>query len=284
VEATDDDAIRAAMINLMTPDQSSFRSPHDIYRLFNDPTKVYSYKKLLSRIDALFRTWIGLVFDKPVLSDLYLDTTSTKNEVQARKRLVKARENLSHKGGPDPLPEAVIIAARARRPNRSAGDIENDDSDDENKEPKANDENKRKRRNSPAGRMYEKRRTATRLIFNDDNDEVEEDEDDDVLPDPKRPLAEASSVDGTPNRKFRRSQQKPYTGRRPWSDMEKKAISDGITQYGFGRWADIKAHYDTILKNRTSGQIKVSFISGFVGLRSRTVCLRFCIGHCNFFL
>ena len=55
----------------------------------------------------------------------------------------------------------------------------------------------------------------------------------------------------------RKSQQKKYEGRRQWLPEEAKAIKEGVRLYGIGHWAKIKNRYDYVLRNRTSGQIKV---------------------------
>ena len=271
IDETDDTAIQNALLNLMNKDQDAFRSPHDLYRLLHDPSKVYSFERLISRIDVLFREWIEIVFDEPELSDKYLESSKNKKDDQARKRLQKAREHLSQQGGPDPIDEAVAIAARAKRSTRRrsaaakaaaaakkdiSSDDEDDDEDEENNDPAPRRRSGKRKRRSKGG-FYEKSAKATSVEFEDDDDDVEDSDDDDdaaVLPDPKRLLKISSP--GTPG-KARKSQKKPYEGRRPWTDMEKKAIIDGIPRHGFGKWAKIKEEYDTILHHRTSGQIKV---------------------------
>ena len=57
----------------------------------------------------------------------------------------------------------------------------------------------------------------------------------------------------------RKSQEKMYDGRRPWSDDEKNAIIEGIRNGLLGKWAEIKKESGSILLGRTSGQIKDCF-------------------------
>jgi hypothetical protein len=56
--------------------------------------------------------------------------------------------------------------------------------------------------------------------------------------------------------KRRRSQEKKYVGRMPWSDEEKNAIRVGIQAKGVGNWAEIKEHQPDKFILRTSGMIK----------------------------
>jgi hypothetical protein len=248
----------------MNKDQDALRSPHDLYRLLHDPSKVYSFERLVSRLDVLFREWVVIVFCEPELSDTYLERSKNKKEAQARERLQKAREHLSQQGGPDPIDEAVAIAARARRSTRQRSaakaaarkddNSDGDDEDEENHDPAPQRQSGKRKRHSKGG-FYRKSERATAIEFEDYDDVEDSDDDAAVLPDPKRPLKVSSP--GTPG-KARKSQQKPYEGRRPWTDLEKKAIIEGIPRHGFGKWAKIKEEYDSILKHRTSGQIKVN--------------------------
>ena len=56
-----------------------------------------------------------------------------------------------------------------------------------------------------------------------------------------------------------KSQKKMYEGRRMWIDIEKNCIKEGIQNHGLGKWALIKNENSTILRHRTSGQIKDCF-------------------------
>jgi hypothetical protein len=60
----------------------------------------------------------------------------------------------------------------------------------------------------------------------------------------------------TPRRKKRLSQRKCYSGRRFWTDEEKRAILEGIEIYGKSQWREIKNHFKKELADRTSCQIK----------------------------
>jgi hypothetical protein len=241
----EDESIRSTLKRLLTEDQSSFRSPHDISKLLNDPSQVFSYKKFLQRAGELLQLWVKTVLGKPLLYDFYFGDNA-KDKLQ---RLKESRERLGDHVE-DPLPEIAEIAARARREHHSALMDDSDDSD------KTDDEHPRKRK----GHMLDKKKSATRLGFDDngnDDDEDEEVEDPDPpalrSPPPKRIFSPRTS----PLKKQRKSQEKSYEGRRNWSDAEISALREGIAEYGLGKWALIKERYDTVLKDRTSGQIKV---------------------------
>lgn len=112
--------------------------------------------------------------------------------------------------------------------------------------------------NKERGRaLLEKKKTATSLKFSQDelersDEEITEASDDDILPQMKKRTTAKTS----PAAKLKKSQQKPYEGRKVWTDIEKMAIKEGIENYGMGKWAKIKADNAEILKDRTSGQIK----------------------------
>jgi hypothetical protein len=62
-----------------------------------------------------------------------------------------------------------------------------------------------------------------------------------------------------PRRKKRaraKSQKKCYTGRRSWTDEEKRAVQEGIRIFGVGYWSAMKNRFEEELADRTSGQIK----------------------------
>ena len=122
--------------------------------------------------------------------------------------------------------------------------------------------------------MYKKRKTATRLTFNNSQEEEEEVNSDDPNGDgtyrlsrlPRRGATSAGDEESdeeeyTPSKKkARKSQEKKYQGKRPWSDEEKKALIEGIRTVGLSKWAKIKEKYDVLFHLRTSGQIKVSLV------------------------
>jgi len=84
---------------------------------------------------------------------------------------------------------------------------------------------------------------------------VEDDEEEEILSRAKPPVR-VRSPSGSPQGKQRKSQTKKYEGRRQWTEEEKNAIKEGIVQIGYGKWALIKEHFEPILNDRTSGQIK----------------------------
>ena len=162
----------------------------------------------------------------------------------------------------DPLPRAAAIAEKARRLRKSTSldDDEDDDDDNEDDEQSEEDAEDRKKSRKRKGTYLEKKKSAKRLGFNsDDEGEIVEDPDDQeekaVLKSPKKMSKAAASP--SPGRKLRKSQMKKYEGRRTWTDAEVGAIKQGIAEFGWGKWAQIKEHYKAILKDRTSGQIKV---------------------------
>jgi hypothetical protein len=46
------------------------------------------------------------------------------------------------------------------------------------------------------------------------------------------------------------------TKRIPWTEEEKEAVKKGVESFGVGRWKDIKLRFGSLLRNRTSVQIK----------------------------
>ncbi|KAL3918109.1 MAG: hypothetical protein SGILL_004395 [Bacillariaceae sp.] len=249
-----DDHVRTSLQRLLCADQTEFRSPHDINRLLNDPSNVFSYKKFLTRTDALIGSWIHAVLGEPVLYEVYFGTTD-KEKVQ---RLKDSRQRLGDHVE-DPLPEVAAIAAKARRRRQLPSIDDSDDSDEEEKQ------QTRKRK----GSMLDKKKSAKRMDFDDDGEDGDDDGDDEDLEDPEEESnAPALRSPGermrmhnagktSPLKKQRKSQEKTYEGRRMWSDAEINALKDGIREFGTGKWAQIKEYYPIVLKDRTSGQIKV---------------------------
>ena len=164
-----------------------------------------------------------------------------------RERLHRAREALQD--GVDPLEESLAmaeaVAGRCRSNERSFSGMESPTK-------------KAKRA------FYDKKHSSRALTFDDsDNDDSIEDSDDDRFGGPKlsslpkRRVVVKSKKRRTSSSGALLSQAKKYEGRRKWSDEEKRAIREGIRSFGVGKWAQIKGHYDIILADRTSGQIKV---------------------------
>lgn len=267
VVESEDDTVRKSLRRLLNDDETSFRPPHDLNRLLNDKTQVFSYKKFLKRTEALLQSWTKTVLGAPALMEVYFpnEANKKKRDQETLKRLKVSRERLGDHVE-DPLPEVAAAAARARRAHQSPSmDESSDDSYVVVEEPI------RKRR----GHMFDKKQSATRLTFNGDNGDSGDDDDEEV-DDPGNEYPNDQSLLRSPKRhrsqlraslspgKKRKSQAKTYDGRRAWTDIETRAIREGIAEYGMGKWAMIKEHFDVILKDRTSGQIKVRFCYVFV--------------------
>lgn len=260
VASAKDEKIQKAMSRLLTQEQDSFRPAHDILRLFNDPKEVFSYPKLMDRTDTLLQAWTAKALGEPNLAELYLpgsDAASKqeRRDQERRKRLQDSRARLNEQVV-DPLPHAIAIAEKARRLRNSTSLDDDIDDIDEVLEKK---QKHRKRR----GNFLDKKKSATKINFNnsdDDDDEEEHIEDPEdngdgaVLTSPKKIAKTAAS---TSPRKWRKSQTKKYEGNRIWTESETTAIKQGIAEFGWGKWAQIKDQYKIILKDRTSGQIKV---------------------------
>jgi hypothetical protein len=262
--------IQRAMSRLLSEDQESFRSRHDIVRLLNDPTQVFSYSKLMQRTDSLLRAWTEIALGEPRMAEMYLPGSDSaakrkEREKEGMKRLQQSRARLS-KNVVDPLPRAAAIAERARRapkteaPDLSDGEEEEDDIEDSEESDEVVEQRKKSRKRK--GGILDLKESAERLDFsNVDEDEnleepeEEEDNDEAVLPTPEK-IARIASPKSS-GKKARKSQMKKYEGRRTWTEAETSAIKQGIEEFGWGKWALIKEHYKAILKDRTSGQIKV---------------------------
>jgi len=274
-----------------------FRSPSTIRRLLNDPKKPMSYAFILNRVNKLIRSWACKVFERPKLAEVYLlnnndsaaaadaamtSEANNKSEIdyaRALRRLQRSRARLEDHVE-DPLPDVVLAATRAKRKRTKQKNQSEDEKNDEegsdsssqverikhkkNKHYLSPSESKRARM-SPQGRgkLLEKKKTATRLGFTLEEEEESDDEniedlEEDVLPQVKQ---RASAVKSPSSIKQKKSQQKTYEGRRLWTDVEKNTVIEGIQNFGLGKWAEIKKNNSVILRNRTSGQIKVSFLS-----------------------
>ena len=179
---------------------------------------------------------------------------SQRNRARERsdqtERLHRAREALA--AGVDPLRESVAIAEAVGRRPRS------------NERTSSQQGSSQKRRRPAGSAFYDKKKSSKALTFDDseEDDSIEDSEDDQrgrpsLTSPPKRRVVVKKrrlSSDGV-----LLSQAKKYEGRRKWSDEEKRAIREGIRTFGLGKWAIIKEEYDIILRDRTSGQIKVCF-------------------------
>ena len=244
-----DENVRKSLLRLLNPEQTRFRSPSDINRILNDPSSVFSFKKFLNRAEALIRSWVMTALGTPLLYDVYFEVDDDE-KVQ---RLQHSRKRLGDHVV-DPLPEVVKAASKAKRGRKMTPVEESDDSDDEEK----------KRTPKRRGRMLDKKKSAKRLDFDGSGDEDEEIEDPEnldnrpALRSPDEQMRMYNHGKESPlKKKARKSQEKTYEGRRVWNEAEVNAIKEGIEIYGNGKWAEIKDHFHVVLKDRTSGQIKV---------------------------
>lgn len=260
----EDDNVRKNLGRLMNDEQTEFRSPHDINRLLNDKAQVFSYTKFLTRVEKLLRSWVAKALGVPVLHEVYFPNEENKmqREKDALTRMKQARERLEE-DVEDPLPEVAAYAARARRGRRSPSVEESSNDSDDSGEMEVEKQSRKRK-----GHMLDKKKSATRIAFDgengdDDDEEIDEPEERDpsnqsVLSSPKRRKSTLREKLSPSPGKTRKSQAKKYDGRRAWSNVETMAIREGIAEYGMGKWAIIKEHFDVVLSNRTSGQIKVS--------------------------
>jgi hypothetical protein len=208
---------------------------------------------------------------------------SESDHVRALGRLQRARARLDDRVE-DPLPEVLAAATRAKRKRtkqkyQSEDDEDKDDEDDSDSSSKGElikrnknqllspSKSKRSRNRSPRarGKLLDKKKTAIRLGFtpeeageSDDENIEDPEEEEEVLSQVKKRTITVKSP-GSSAKKMGKSQQKKYEGRRAWTDVEKNAVKEGIQNFGIGKWAVIKEGNALILRNRTSGQIKVSF-------------------------
>jgi hypothetical protein len=153
-----------------------------------------------------------------------------------------------------------------RKPSATRVDFQNDeeaviDETDESSvrlEDEDSDQDFEERKESRKGKFLEHKKSATRVDFQSNDEEVimEEWDGGDWEAAPQIPRGMAKPT----GKKSRKSQQKKYEGRRMWTETEIYAIKEGIASFGWGKWAEIKDHYNAILKNRTSSQIKVRYL------------------------
>ena len=267
---------------------SSFRSPSTIHALLNDPTKPMSFSFLLNRVTKLFRSWAVKVFERPKLGQVYplirdgkaaetgaASSISESDRNRALRRLQKSRLRLDDQVQ-DPLPGVIAAATRVRKRLKRSEDNEDEDEDEDREissEAVTKDKLQNKRKSSPTkskrarksrsptahGKLLEKKKSAISLEFTQEEEEMSEPEesDEDVLPQMEKHASAVTSPSSAQKRK--KSQEKMYEGRRMWIDIEKNCIKEGIQNHGLGKWALIKNENSTILRHRTSGQIKDCF-------------------------
>lgn len=286
----ENDKLKSAFRHFLKEDEmhSSFRSPSTIHALLNDPTKPMSFSFLLNRVTKLFRSWAIKVFERPKLGQVYplirdgkaaetgaASSISESDRNRALRRLQKSRSRLDDQVQ-DPLPGVIAAATRVRKRSKRSEDNEDEDEDEDREissEAVTKDKLQNKRKSSPTkskrarksrsptahGKLLEKKKSAISLEFTQEEEEMSEpeDSDEDVLPQMEKHASAVTSPSSAQKRK--KSQEKMYEGRRMWIDIEKNCIKEGIQNHGLGKWALIKNENSTILRHRTSGQIKDCF-------------------------
>jgi len=254
-----------------------------------------SVERVALRVIAKLRKWVD-IFSDPKLYPLHFpdednheeESENQHEEKEEAKEMAQAEIAAVHtlhnargrlmESVDDPLPEVLkesvkaatlprlsarLAADRDRDARAAKGSVEkaakapDPDSAHEKETPvkkpalKNSSSKKRKRQ---GGDLLDKKPSATSINFDDDDASIPDPPNDSMISDlPNRAI---NVKEGSPERKFRTSQQKSYDGRRIWTDEEKHAIKQGMRSYGIGKWAEIKSMYSTILKDRTSGQIK----------------------------
>jgi hypothetical protein len=225
----------------------------------------FSFEKLSSKVIQTLQEWANDMFLTPKLYPVYFPDEDEEEEADmeeedqdaAVNNLRSARSGLKERFQ-DPLEESLEQATKATRGSKRS--------------PRVADEvasgNNSARKLRKVGHLLHKKTTATALTFDDSvqDDETEnlsEPGDDAVLSDlPKRAQSRSVHVQSRRSSSVcprKQSQMKRYTGRRQWTDEEKRAVKEGIKQRGVGNWADIKELYSVVLRDRTSGQIKDCF-------------------------
>lgn len=265
MESDEDKQVQLAFAYLLEKDRKSFKPVDKLQEIFSDRTRPYSFDRLIERTNKLIRKWADLVFDAPTLAGHYIHDEDKRKESKALERLHRSRARLDE-SVKDPLPDVVAAAARAKRP--AASSANDKDSDEDNADEPGPIETKKRRssRSRDGGRLIEQKKSAVQLVFSQgesDDEEIEEagdDDDDEVLPGTtNRTLQVTTNLPPASPRKKAKSQQKPYDGKRAWTNDERNAIKEGIKICGKGNWAAIKERFSHILAERTSGQIKVGF-------------------------
>jgi len=284
VDKEEEKRVKKAFLSFLKNDQiDTFHSSSTIRKLLDDPSQPHSFDFFLNRVNKLMRAWASQVFESPTITDVNLSNARrSKSEVaikaecgQARalKKLQRSRARLNDHVE-DPLSDAIFaatVAKRNRKPkkrHRSPSE-ENDEETDE--DISAGDRaftgrtkmiKQKHNQMPPKARktMLDKKKSAMRLNFTpereSDCEHIEDpSQEDDVLSDVKK----RARVTSTSPIKKRKSQQKMYEGKRIWTDVEKRAVIEGVGRLGVGKWAEIKREYYVALKFRTSGQIKDCF-------------------------
>jgi hypothetical protein len=166
----------------------------------------------------------------------------TQAELEELRRDLAA---LNTKHGVNPLAGSLAVAtgAQGAARKRTYDEVEDDKDGD----------------NERGGKLLEKKRTATLHAFEDDDDDEEgQNLKLSALPGSakKSPAYEPDNGVFTATGKVKR--------RRPWTEEETLAVTEGFKRHKEGvkrhgrrgKWAEIKADHEYILRNRTSVQIK----------------------------
>jgi hypothetical protein len=200
----------------------------------------------LERLDRAVRYWMKAAFAIEDEENIHPPPDSPSRMIR---RLRASRATLNAQGE-DPLEESYAMAVAAvggsRRRSRSPSSRHRTPS-----------------RKRARGALLAKKKSAHSIEFDDDLEDDDDDDSDDGatngsnrgLSDMPRRRRKSSITRKSP---IKPSQQKQYSGRRIFSDEEKRAIKEGMRQGLTGKWAEIKELYSVILADRTSGQIKVS--------------------------
>mmetsp|Transcript_74266 Transcript_74266/g.208474 ORF Transcript_74266/g.208474 Transcript_74266/m.208474 type:complete len:498 (-) Transcript_74266:265-1758(-) len=279
--AEEDDAVKDQLIRKIfeekveNDDNDKKAAAAPSLKTLGELRKVFKQKPLSfvgfdERVEVLMSEWVDDSFEEPrLLSFFYPDEVVVgEKSADALMRLREARHVLRHEGE-DPLEEslrlanALVRAGHSSSPNRGRAARATTTT--------TQSSNSRRRSRRSGSDLYKRKQTATRLEFDNDSEKDEEVSSDDPTRDPtynlsRLPVREALPDDDdddemySPNRKkARKSQEKKYQGKRPWSAEEKNAIIEGIRSYGLSKWAIIKDKYDVLFELRTSGQIKDCF-------------------------
>jgi len=245
----------------------------ELREAFSD--KPFTFDRFGDRVDLLMGEWCAECFNEPRLAPFYFpdqmeqvpSTTTTpaiatdspqNNPIQVMNNLRTKRRNLKNTGE-DPLQDSLRLAELL------SGQLSAVAAASKMSSTTARDPPDSRRASS----LYGRKRSATQLEFDDEDIESDDPNGDgkthhlSSLPDRAALHIDTEGGNGgddSPRRiKKRKSQQKKYEGKRPWSEEEKTAIIEGLRRHGKGNWAAIKKDYDVLFAMRTSGQIKDCF-------------------------
>jgi hypothetical protein len=224
--------------------------------------KPFCHLLFVERVETILCSWTkDTMKERPLLNVVYgleeqQQVTVTSPAAAGKKavgRLTRARATLLAQGD-DPLEESVDLANQAMGTQPPVASTSKSTS---------------KKQKRAKASFYDKHEAATRLSFGDSQepDDIVDSSDDEeeeegaahlsTLPSPVKSASGKRKRKTSSSTPVKKSQQKKYGGRRSWTDEEKRAIKEGIREVGAGKWAEIKKMYIVILKERTSGQIKV---------------------------